>query len=398
MVTRATGLVTGMDTDKIIGDLMRVERQRRLDPITKDKQYNEWQAEAYQTVNKTTANSITEFKKALGITTTKSSSSYLATPTTNFDWLKTASTSSSDNLSVSAGSTAIDGTYTLKVDQMAENITRTSVSELPKVTVSALEHQFGVENDFSLKLKTNNGTTDNVKTLNFTKDQTIEDVVAAINSDPDLGLEASYDKTTDKFTIKTKSGYSDFEIQEDSEKILTTDKSKFKTNLVLNNEYASLDKTSSTEISPSNLTGQFGIVGDFSFTLKTNKTDDAGKTFTFNEDTKLSEIIETINNADIGVVASYDSNLNRVFFATKNTGEDNYFEVTNDTANFLTGKKETISSSGDIAGTTGQSIQDRFGLVDGDFDAEGNTTLIIKSNDYQDGVGIKINKGDSVVD
>lgn len=398
MVTRVGGLVSGMDTDTIVEDLMRLERQRRLDPITRDKEYNEWRTDAYQTVNETTANAIIDFKKALGITTTKSSSSYIGTESTNFDWLKTASSSNTDSLGVSASSNAIDGTYTLNVSQLAENVTRTSVAELPKITISSLEHQFGVENDFSIKLKTNDGSGDNVKTLNFTKDQTIEDVVAAINNDPDLGLEATYDIETDKFSIKTKDGYSNFEIQEDLESLLTTEKSKFKTNLVLNNEYATLDKTSSTAISPSNLTGQFGIVGDFSFTIKTNKTEESGYTFTFNEDTKLSEIIESINNADIGVVASYDSNLNRLFFATKTTGEDSYFEVTNDTANFLSAKKEVLSSSGDIQGTQGQSIMDRFGLVDGDFDAEGNTTIIIKSNEYPDGVGININKNDSIED
>ena len=50
---RITGMMSGMDTDKMIKDMMRVERMR-VDKVKQDRQWIEWQQEAYRNLIKQT--------------------------------------------------------------------------------------------------------------------------------------------------------------------------------------------------------------------------------------------------------------------------------------------------------------------------------------------------------
>lgn len=56
-VNRLVGLTSGMDTDSLIKDLMKLE-QSKIDKVEKEKQYTEWEQEAYRSVIK----SINSFK------------------------------------------------------------------------------------------------------------------------------------------------------------------------------------------------------------------------------------------------------------------------------------------------------------------------------------------------
>lgn len=47
---RIGGLASGMDIDKIVGDLMKAERMP-LDKLTQKKQYLEWQRDDYREMN-----------------------------------------------------------------------------------------------------------------------------------------------------------------------------------------------------------------------------------------------------------------------------------------------------------------------------------------------------------
>lgn len=48
-MTRITGMYSGLDTDKLISDLMKVENQK-VDKVRQDKQYLEWKQEAYREI------------------------------------------------------------------------------------------------------------------------------------------------------------------------------------------------------------------------------------------------------------------------------------------------------------------------------------------------------------
>ncbi|CCQ96900.1 Flagellar capping protein [[Clostridium] ultunense Esp] len=78
-----------------------------------------------------------------------------------------------------------------------------------------------------------------------------------------------------------------------------------------------------------NLATQFGISGTVTFTLN-------GKNFSFDTASKsINDVVSEINAANLGVTASYDSNLDRFFLNTTTTGAAAKIEITNDTQNFV---------------------------------------------------------------
>ena len=48
-VTRITGMVSGFDTDTLIKDMMKAE-QSKYDKLDRNKQYLEWEQEAYRDI------------------------------------------------------------------------------------------------------------------------------------------------------------------------------------------------------------------------------------------------------------------------------------------------------------------------------------------------------------
>ncbi len=115
----------------------------------------------------------------------------------------------------------------------------------------------------------------------------------------------------------------------------------------------SVDGTNSN----SKLFEQFSGINEgetLTFRIKTNVTEsdstnfpDGYKEFTFDASTDtLEDVINDINNANIGISASYDADLDRVFFNTNSTGKDNYFEVVQDSHNFLS--NEDSDAGGNI--------------------------------------------------
>lgn len=120
-VQRITGLATGLDYEKIINDLMKAERTP-LDKLKQQKQIYQWQQEIFRDINSSLLALRTE---AFNM---KLSSSY-----------KIFNTSSSDTTTVTATatSTASEGTYKVKVKQLATTAEKKStapVSPLLKST------------------------------------------------------------------------------------------------------------------------------------------------------------------------------------------------------------------------------------------------------------------------
>ncbi|MGI6550526.1 MAG: flagellar filament capping protein FliD [Syntrophomonadales bacterium] len=83
---------------------------------------------------------------------------------------------------------------------------------------------------------------------------------------------------------------------------------------------------------------QFGLSGDITFILQGNVNGEVKeKTFTFNAaNHNIYQVAGEINNAGLGIKASYDSNLERFFLMTSGTGEQAEIHVKADEQNFLT--------------------------------------------------------------
>ncbi|MHB8916624.1 MAG: flagellar filament capping protein FliD [Desulfocucumaceae bacterium] len=120
------------------------------------------------------------------------------------------------------------------------------------------------------------------------------------------------------------------------------------------------------------LAAQFGITGTKTFTLEGKLVDGVPKSHTFNIDTStytINTLVTEINNADLGITASYDSTANRFYLTTTGVGSDYGIRVVNDADFFMsdatgagTGTLKLLIQN-DGARISGQDAQYDFGDV-----------------------------------
>lgn len=227
---RIGGLASGIDTDSIIEDLMRAHRIP-VQNLEQDKQILEWQQEDYREIN----TSLRTFRDT--VFNMKLQSTYLA---------KNASSSNESVLTATAASTAVQGSYTVTVTQLAEGVSVASTGELSDEasggTTLKLADQFaGLPATLTFSLTGSEGSMD----FSFdTASKTIYDVVAEIN-DADLGITASYDGTLNRFFLNTTTTGTDAVIN------VTADPDKF-----LSGDGTGNDNTLKLKLVTGNNTGQ----------------------------------------------------------------------------------------------------------------------------------------------
>lgn len=199
---RIGGLATGMDIDKIVGDLMKAERIP-LDKMEQEKTWLTWQRDAYRDMNK----SFDELEQmATGM---KFSNVYNT---------KTTSSTMSEAVTATADSSASNGNYTIQVNQLATAAINTSRGEITKdgetldLNASLESQQSKFKNgvdltnlNFTLTTYKEDGSA-NPEEFKITKDMSMNDIFDKINTS-DLGVRAFYDKQADKVVLeRTETG------------------------------------------------------------------------------------------------------------------------------------------------------------------------------------------------
>jgi flagellar hook-associated protein 2 len=126
---RITGLASGIDYESMITKMMDAQRVP-LDKLNQKKQLNQWKQDDYRTIN----NKILDFKNAAF--DMKLQSGYLT---------KTTSSSNTNVATVTGTATAIEGSYTLQVQQLAKaatlksgTLTGTTVGKDTTITVNGV--------------------------------------------------------------------------------------------------------------------------------------------------------------------------------------------------------------------------------------------------------------------
>lgn len=178
---KLSGLASGMDTDSIIKDLMKIE-QGKIDKVNKQKMKTEMKQTVWAEMNTKLYSFYT--KQVFDL---KSTSSYKT---------KGATVSDETKLSVSASTSAVAGVHTLKVNQLAmgAHLYSKAISDDTVVTGEAMS--------FNLS----DGTTTPAPTITLAAGAKISDLVAAIN-DADVNITASYDSKNKRiFLNSTKMG------------------------------------------------------------------------------------------------------------------------------------------------------------------------------------------------
>lgn len=181
MAIRVSGLVSGMDTESIVTQLVSAYNVKK-NKYVKAQTKLSWKQDAWKTLNKKVKSLYSN------MTSLKYSSAYKT---------KMASVSDTTKASVSAEGTAVNGSYSLKINQVAKSGYLTG-GQLAASTTRAtkLSELLGDDSFAGGKIEvTSAGKT---STIEVTADTTVSNFVSKLN---DAGVKASYDATNQRIYV-----------------------------------------------------------------------------------------------------------------------------------------------------------------------------------------------------
>ncbi len=184
MAIRVSGLVSGLDTDSIVQELVSAYSKKK-DKTVKAQTKLEWKMDAWKELNK----KVNTLYKRLG--NMKLSSYYNK---------KTTSISDSTKATVTASNSAINGTQSLKIMQVATTgyITGAQIKH-SGTTSSTTLGELGLAGDGTISVATKNGAKNT--DIEVTADMKISDFV---NKLKEAGVSASYDAAYNRMYISAK--------------------------------------------------------------------------------------------------------------------------------------------------------------------------------------------------
>ncbi|MCI8327148.1 MAG: flagellar filament capping protein FliD [Lachnospiraceae bacterium] len=193
MAVRISGLVSGLDTDSIVQELVSAYSKKKDDIVKKQTKLS-WKQESWKEMNTKIygfySGALTDFKFM-----------------SNFDGMKKTTLSDASKATVTAGASVVNGTQILKINQVAK---------AGYMTGSKLEskNEEGYDNKTKLselgisktKLTLQVGGED--KTIEINGDMTIQDFTKALN---EQGVSASFDAAQQRFFINSTETGEDFD-------------------------------------------------------------------------------------------------------------------------------------------------------------------------------------------
>lgn len=197
---RFGGLASGIDTDSMIQDMMRIE-QIKVDRIKQDKQVVEWRRDAYREIT----NKLRAFKDEFFDITKPSN--YMLSPNTYKNY-KTVVSGNENALSISTNADAMPGVYKVEVEQLAETAKITGDRQFKDINLntrlSDLEYignGTAEKYDFS-----NKGLTIRINdaSIEITEDMTLRQLISEINNNKDANARLSYSSITGRFVLQSK--------------------------------------------------------------------------------------------------------------------------------------------------------------------------------------------------
>lgn len=307
---RIGGIVSGMDTEQMVKDLMRAERVR-VDKLFRQEEALKWKREALNTTNKTLAEFILKMRSDFGLTTTTSTGSVLNRTTSSFDWVKKASISDESIVKATATASAMEGTHKIKVEQLAEVASVTS-GDIRGVLEG---NRFSKENYGTFIIETKNGAA----TINIGG----AEVTGEVPTDLEFLGDTSFVLTVNGKSMTLESNFSIEQIEAN----LTNFKNELsEIGVNLNFEDGKLSFTSENDIvidsSDNAILKKFGLE---------NKI--------YKASNSITSIVNQINNAtknidgknvSLGLRAAYDADLGKLMITTKETGKDQTINISGD--------------------------------------------------------------------
>ncbi|PLR83169.1 flagellar cap protein [Bacillus canaveralius] len=255
---RITGFASGLDTTSMIRDLMTAERAP-LDKLFQQKEWLQWQRDAYRDVN-------------LEIATFRNKADKLRF-SSGFNGFSASSSDTSRAL-VAAQSNAVAGSYNLTINSLAEVAKIKTVNAIIKsdgTAAQATDKILAAGQTASFTIESLNGQA----SITITEDDTYSSLASKISSATDattgisLGVRASFDATTSRFVLSSK------EMGGNQKIVLTDTSAAGSTNVAgLITNGGSAAQSSGTATVAANVTGTYGEIvfdGTLIQNLKSNK-------------------------------------------------------------------------------------------------------------------------------
>ncbi|CAJ1001123.1 MULTISPECIES: flagellar hook-associated protein 2 [Brevibacillus] len=167
---RLGGIASGLDTDKIVRDLMKVEREP-LNRLKRKKQLEEWKRDSYREMNAL----LLELQKSLDNLRFAS----------NLNKKKAVSNNDAA-VSVTTKGTPSLSSYTIKVTQLAQPAVPPSAALSVDSSITDSKTQIG--SDFSFSISTSKGSS---ATITVSSTDTIDSIIARVNQ-TGTGVKASF--------------------------------------------------------------------------------------------------------------------------------------------------------------------------------------------------------------
>ncbi|WP_053955794.1 flagellar filament capping protein FliD [Inediibacterium massiliense] len=210
-VNRFSGIASGMDTESMVKEMMRVQRVR-ADKYYQSRETNNWRQEQYNDVNKDFANFILDVTKEFGVE--RKSFGSLIGDTSNLTWVKKAASSNEDIFTAKGTSKAPTGTHKIRVERLAEGVSVASSGKIETTSGTFITGQtkiselqgFGGSGSFEI----------NGKEITVDESTTINSLIQQINTgtiDHDnnpntpeisIGIQASFDYMQGRLFLSTK--------------------------------------------------------------------------------------------------------------------------------------------------------------------------------------------------
>ncbi len=184
MAMRLSGLMSGMDTDSVIQELVAA-RRTKVDTAVKAQKKLEWKQNAWKDLNTKLKNLQSKYVANLRFT-----SAYMK---------KTTKVSNESAVSVITGENAVNGVQELKVKQLAKTAYLTG-AKVKTASGKAVDAMTKISDLGSIK-EGANITLNNKELLKVTDTTTISDVLTALKAE---GLNANFDENNQRLFVSAK--------------------------------------------------------------------------------------------------------------------------------------------------------------------------------------------------
>ena len=345
---RITGTYSGFDTDKIISDLMKVERLK-VDKVFKQKEILSWKKDSYRDISSSLMSFSNEFFDILK-------------PETNF---RSSSSFAKFNIQ-SSNSSTVTATASASAVKKTHSITVSSLASAAKITgeanITASVKGSSAVSDFSLSGQNISVTLDGIT-------KTIELENYADIGGLEAGLEQKLTEAfgSGKFNVVTTDGKIEVLSQLNGSVFSLSGSGLESLGFVAgDNTTNGLSLTASLDSIKNSFKNPLGISDpneNVTFTIN-GKTIDVGKTYA---QASIKDVMDAINSSDVGAKMTYDSLNNQFTLQSKTEGAAS--NITVDPASGL------FQSLGIAGGTYTQG-------TDAEFTLDGVTGMKRSSNNF----------------